>query len=76
VIGLIARAIMPGRQHMNLLVTIGLGIVSAILGALLWNAIFKDQSGVAWIGGVVVAIIILWLYGRFAPKADGGTAAS
>ena len=75
---LAARAIMPGRQHMNILVTIVLGVVSAILGAILWNAIFKDQSGVAWIGGVVVAIIILFLYGRFAPKTGGGgtTAAS
>ena len=72
VIGLIARAIMPGRQHMNILVTIALGVVSAIVGAFLWNAIFKDQSGVAWIGGVVVAIIILWLYARFAPRTTSG----
>ncbi len=75
VIGLIARAILPGRQNMNILVTIALGVVSAIAGAFLWNAIFKDQSGVAWIGGVVVAIIILWLYARFAPKTGGRTAA-
>jgi uncharacterized membrane protein YeaQ/YmgE (transglycosylase-associated protein family) len=73
VIGLIARAIMPGRQHMNILVTIALGVVSAIVGALVWNAIFKDQEGVAWIGGIVVAVVILWLYGRIAPR-KGATA--
>ena len=75
VIGLIARAILPGRQHMNIFITIVLGIVSAILGALLWDAIFKDQHGVAWIGGIVVAVIILWLYARFAPKTGTGGAA-
>ena len=73
VIGLVARAIMPGRQHMNIWVTIALGVVSALIGAFLWNAIFKDQEGVAWIGGVVVAIVILWLYGRYAPKAQGAS---
>jgi uncharacterized membrane protein YeaQ/YmgE (transglycosylase-associated protein family) len=73
VIGLIARAIMPGRQRMNIWVTIVLGVVSAIVGAFLWNAIFKDQEGVAWIGGIVVAVIILWLYARFAPRSSAGT---
>lgn len=70
VIGLIARAIMPGRQHMGLLPTILLGVVAAIAGGLLWNAIFKDQRGIAWIGGVVVAVIMLWLYARLAPRMN------
>ena len=64
-----------GDQDMNILVTIVLGVVSAILGAILWNAIFKDQRGIAWIGGIVVAVILLWLYSRFAPKTGGGTTA-
>jgi uncharacterized membrane protein YeaQ/YmgE (transglycosylase-associated protein family) len=70
IIGLIARAIMPGRQQMGLIVTIVLGVVSAIAGAFLWNAIFKDQSGVAWIGGVVVACLLLWAYSRLAPRMN------
>lgn len=74
IIGLIARTIMPGRQHMNIFVTIGIGVVSAILGAIAWNAIFRDQRGIAWIGGVIVAVIILWLYGR-SVRNKGGTAA-
>jgi uncharacterized membrane protein YeaQ/YmgE (transglycosylase-associated protein family) len=68
VIGLLARALMPGRQHMSLIATILLGVVAAIAGAFLWNAIFKDQEGIAWIGGVVVAVILLWLYSRLAPR--------
>ena len=73
VIGLLARMIMPGKQNMNLIATIGLGVVASILGGILWNAIFKDQQGVAWIGGVVVAIVLLWLYARFAPSPSRGT---
>jgi uncharacterized membrane protein YeaQ/YmgE (transglycosylase-associated protein family) len=73
IIGLLARAIMPGRQQMNLIATIGLGVVASILGAILWNAIFKDQQGVAWIGRVVVAILLLWLYPRFAPSPNRRT---
>ena len=70
VIGVLAKLLMPGKQNMNIIATILLGVVSAIIGAFLWNAIFKDQEGVAWIGGVVVAVILLWLYSRFAPKAQ------
>jgi uncharacterized membrane protein YeaQ/YmgE (transglycosylase-associated protein family) len=69
VIGVLARLLMPGRQNMNIIVTILLGVIAAIAGAFLWNAIFVDQEGVAWIGGIVVAVILLWLYSRFAPRA-------
>jgi uncharacterized membrane protein YeaQ/YmgE (transglycosylase-associated protein family) len=68
VIGLLARLLMPGRQQMGLIPTILLGIVAAIAGAFLWNAIFVDQQGVAWIGGVVVAVVLLWGYSRLAPR--------
>ena len=73
VIGVLAKLFMPGKQNMNIFATILLGVVSAILGAFLWNAIFVDQEGVALIGGVVVAVVNLsWLYSRFAPKARQG----
>jgi len=70
VIGLLARLFMPGRQQMNLIAMILLGVVAAILGAFLWNAIFVDQEGIAWIGGIVVAVILLWPYSRFAPRLN------
>ena len=60
---------------MNIFVTMVLGVVSAILGAIAWNAIFKDQRGIAWIGGIVVAVILLWLYSRSAKKQGGSTTA-
>jgi uncharacterized membrane protein YeaQ/YmgE (transglycosylase-associated protein family) len=68
VIGVLARAIMPGRQDMSLVATIVLGVVAAIIGGLLWNAIFPGNEGVAWIGSIIVALVLLFLYARFAPN--------
>jgi len=67
IIGLLARAIMPGRQQMSLIATIVLGVVAAIIGGLLWNAIFPGNDGVAWIGSIIVAVILLAIYARVAP---------
>jgi uncharacterized membrane protein YeaQ/YmgE (transglycosylase-associated protein family) len=67
VIGLLARAIMPGRQQMSIVATIVLGVVAAVIGGLLWNAIFPNNDGVAWIGSIIVAVILLALYARLAP---------
>ena len=68
VIGVLARLFMPGHQDMNILVTIVLGVVSAILGAILWNAIFKDQRA-SPDRRLVVAVILLVAVLAFAPRA-------
>lgn len=39
IIGALARLVIPGRQHMGILLTIGLGIVGAIVGGLIAAAI-------------------------------------
>lgn len=68
VIGLLARAILPGRQEMSIVATIVLGVIAAVIGGLLWNAIFPDNEGVAWIGSIIVAIVLLMIYARVAPN--------
>jgi uncharacterized membrane protein YeaQ/YmgE (transglycosylase-associated protein family) len=68
IIGLLARAILPGRQHMSIVASIVLGVVAAVIGGLVWNAVLPGNQGVAWIGSIVVAVILLWLYARFAPN--------
>jgi uncharacterized membrane protein YeaQ/YmgE (transglycosylase-associated protein family) len=65
VIGLVARALLPGKQHLNLIVTILLGIASGIVGGLIWDAIFTNH-GIAWIGSVIVAMVALYAYERLA----------
>ena len=62
VIGFIARFLMPGRDPIGCLGTILLGIVGAILGGELWEALFGRQRGVAWIGSIVVAMVLLGIF--------------
>jgi uncharacterized membrane protein YeaQ/YmgE (transglycosylase-associated protein family) len=65
IIGALARLLVPGRQSMSLVVTIVLGIVAAVVGGILWEAIFPDNEGIAWIGSIIVAVVLVWLYARF-----------
>ena len=37
VIGVIARALLPGRQDMSIVLTIVIGVIAAVLGGLLWS---------------------------------------
>ena len=73
VIGVLARMIVPGRQRLSMLLTIALGIVSAVIGWLVWNAVFPKNDGIAWIGSIAVAVVILFLYERFRGFGKGRT---
>ena len=65
VIGALARLILPGKQRMSILMTLVLGVVAALIGGFLWEAIFPGNEGVAWIGSIIVAVVILFLYERY-----------
>ncbi|CAN5752894.1 GlsB/YeaQ/YmgE family stress response membrane protein [soil metagenome] len=72
VVGVIARFLMPGRDPMGWITTIVLGIAGSLLGGLLLGVLIggraTDPAG--WIGSVLGAVLLLWLYRRFAgPKA-------
>ena len=62
VVGVLARAILPGRQDMSVVTTIVIGVVAAVLGGLAWEALFPDNDGIAWIGSILVAIVLVYLY--------------
>ena len=62
VVGALARLIIPGRQPMGILATIVIGIVAAVIGGLLWNAIFPSNSGIAWIASIALAVLFVWIY--------------
>jgi uncharacterized membrane protein YeaQ/YmgE (transglycosylase-associated protein family) len=72
VIGALARLIVPGRQRMSLLMTISLGVVAAIIGGILWNAIFPSNDGIAWIGSIIVAVALVWIYAWFTQRRGVG----
>lgn len=76
VIGVIARFLMPGRDPIGFIGTVLLGIVGAVLGGWLYNEIFpsNDNDGVAVFAGVVVAMILLFIYRKIANGRQGTTA--
>ncbi len=64
IIGALARLFLPGKHNMGVLMTIVLGVVGAVVGGYLWELIFSNH-GIAWIGSVIAAVVILWAYERF-----------
>jgi uncharacterized membrane protein YeaQ/YmgE (transglycosylase-associated protein family) len=77
--GLIAKAIMPGRDPGGLIVTTIIGVVGALLGGFLAAAIFGahpldeffDIS--TWLTAIIGSIILLALY-RLVIDRSGGRA--
>ncbi len=79
VAGVIAKAIMPGDDPGGIIVTILLGIVGALIGGFLANALlgrdvneqFFDLA--TWVSAIVGALIVLAIYravagGRYARR--------
>lgn len=64
VVGLVARLLMPGPDPIGILGTIIVGIVGAIVGGYLWIAIFGNTRGPEWIGAILVAMGLLFVYRR------------
>ncbi|HVK11915.1 MAG TPA: GlsB/YeaQ/YmgE family stress response membrane protein [Gemmataceae bacterium] len=70
VVGLIARAILPGRQAIGTLMTIVLGIVGAFVGGLISSAIWPtwanepDVSRMwpGWLMSILGGVLALWGY--------------
>jgi uncharacterized membrane protein YeaQ/YmgE (transglycosylase-associated protein family) len=67
VVGLIARAIMPGTQRMGALATMLLGCVGSLVGGVLSAVIFGGRwdspSTAGWIGSILGALLLLALVG-------------
>lgn len=74
IIGAIARLLIPGRQNMSVAATIILGVIAAVVGGLAWEAIFPDNDGIAWIGSIIVAVVLVWLYAAFVGRGRRGVA--
>ena len=65
VVGVVARLLMPGPDPIGILGTIVVGCVGALIGGYLWTAVFGPNEGVAWIGSILMAMALLFLYRRF-----------
>jgi uncharacterized membrane protein YeaQ/YmgE (transglycosylase-associated protein family) len=50
IIGALGRLVVPGRQDMSIWLTIGIGIVAALIGSLIASALgVGDTRGIDWI---------------------------
>jgi uncharacterized membrane protein YeaQ/YmgE (transglycosylase-associated protein family) len=67
IIGLLARAIMPGRQPMGLLATALVGIVGSFLGGIVGNLLGArpafDAHPSGFIGSLIGALVVLAAFG-------------
>lgn len=70
IVGLIARAIMPGNQSLGIIMTTILGIVGSVVAGFLGQSLGWYTAGepAGWIGSVVGAIIVLFVVGLVTKK--------
>ncbi|CAM3710492.1 GlsB/YeaQ/YmgE family stress response membrane protein [Bordetella tumulicola] len=70
IVGLIARAIMPGNQSLGIIMTTILGIVGSVVAGFLGQSLgwYTPGEPAGWIGSVVGAIIVLFVVGLVTKK--------
>jgi uncharacterized membrane protein YeaQ/YmgE (transglycosylase-associated protein family) len=64
VVGIVAKFLMPGRDPGGIIVTIVLGIVGALVGGFIGQALNLYEPGepAGFVGATLGAILVLWLY--------------
>ena len=70
VAGFLGRALLPGKQHMGVLMTILLGLAGSVVGFLIFTELLGIGDNEAFdlgglIGAVIGTMILLFLYERF-----------
>jgi len=72
IVGLLARAIMPGTQSMGIVATSLLGIAGSFVGgfvvALVTHTQVTDLNTAGVIGSILGALLLLFLVGRFGSR--------
>jgi uncharacterized membrane protein YeaQ/YmgE (transglycosylase-associated protein family) len=64
-IGGIARLLLPGRDPIGCLATIGLGILGALVGGYVWREVFDQRDNISWIGAIIAAMVLLLIFRSF-----------
>jgi uncharacterized membrane protein YeaQ/YmgE (transglycosylase-associated protein family) len=76
-VGLVVRLLFPGRQSMSLYLTMGLGIVGAVVGGFVYSFVqgapsepfsLSGNAGHGSIVAILGAVLVLWAYGTFYPR--------
>ncbi len=70
VVGLLARAVLPGADHMGMIATTGVGIVGSIVGGFIGNMVKKPAPGAKFhpagfllsvVGAIVLLLVLRFL---------------
>jgi uncharacterized membrane protein YeaQ/YmgE (transglycosylase-associated protein family) len=71
VVGVIAKFIMPGKENMGFIVTTLLGIAGSVAATYAGQAIgwYEAGQGAGWIGSIVGAFLLLWIYQKFQTRS-------
>jgi uncharacterized membrane protein YeaQ/YmgE (transglycosylase-associated protein family) len=70
IVGLCARALLPGVQHLSILWTTVLGVAGSIVGGVIGRLFSKPAPGsgfhaAGFIMSVICAVILLWAWGKW-----------
>lgn len=71
IVGLVARAILPGTQALGFILTTLLGIAGSFIAGYLGQALglYKAGEGAGFVGSVIGAMVLLFIVGKI--KGDG-----
>ena len=66
VVGLIARAVLPGTQSLGIILTAVLGIAGSFLAGFAGKAMgwYAEGEPAGWIASVIGAIVLLFIVGK------------
>ena len=72
IVGLIARAVMPGEQKFGWIMTAVLGVAGSFLASFVGKAMgmYADGSPAGWIASVIGAVVLLVIYGMVQKKSS------
>jgi uncharacterized membrane protein YeaQ/YmgE (transglycosylase-associated protein family) len=72
IVGAIARFLMPGDQPMGIVMTILLGVAGSFAGGYVGSLVSGGRLDMAkpagWIGAIIGALVLLFLYGLMTKK--------
>lgn len=70
VVGVIAKLLHPGKENMGFIATVLLGIGGSFLAGIIGQAMgwYQAGEGAGFVASVVVAIVLLVIYGRLQDK--------
>jgi len=71
VVGVIAKLLHPGRDNMGFIATVLLGIGGSFVAGMVGQALgwYQAGGGAGFVASVVVAIVLLVIYGRMRDRS-------